>query len=431
MRPSRRSLGVRAVALLAACLLPASVFGQAPAGAPAGAPPAGPVVAADLEPLVARVALYPDDLLAIMLPAATTPLDLVRAQRFLDKRKGDPSLKPDASLPEPVRNLLNYPEIVKSMTDDLDWTIALGEAVTGQQQALMAAIQAFRRKVHAAGNLKSDDKQTIVQQQEVIQIVPADPQVIYVPQYQPAVVVVQQAAPVVAYAPTPYPVYYYPYPPGAALATGLIVGAATAYAFSWTHHAIHHHYDVHELQEERMDYARESREDWQSHQKGMQDDRQQAAQDRQGQRQDAVSGAQGQRADTVSTTQQQRSQTQAQRQESVGQAQPQRATPAPSTGQAQQRPSTGPAQQPRASGAQAGGQTWQPQQAGQGQYNRSQAQPSQYSRPGESSFAGGGAAGGGAFGGVGSGSQSSFQSQRGSYSRSGGGFGGGGGGRRR
>ncbi len=84
--------------LVAACLLPTSVFAQAPAGAPAPPPSAKPVAAADLESLVARVALYPDDLLAIMLPAATTPLDLVKAQRFLDKRKSDPNLKPDPAL---------------------------------------------------------------------------------------------------------------------------------------------------------------------------------------------------------------------------------------------------------------------------------------------------------------------------------------------
>jgi hypothetical protein len=430
MRSGRALSGARAVALLAAaCLLPASVTAQGPAGAPTGAPPAQSMAATDLEPLVARIALYPDDLLAIMLPAATTPLDLVKGQRFLDKRTSDPNLKPDANLAEPVRNLLNYPEIVKSMTDDLDWTVALGEAVTNQQQGLIAAIQAFRRKAQAAGNLKTDDKQSVVQQAEVIQILPANPEVIYVPQYQPSVVIVQQPAPVVTYAPTPYPVYYYPYPPGAALATGLIVGAATAYAFSWTNHAIHHGYDVHELQEERLDYARESREDWQSHQKGMQDDRQQATADRQGQRQDAVSDGQGQRPQpqpTQTSAQQPRTQqTQTQRQGSAAptqQAQQPRTSAAPTSSQAQQ---------PRAQGAQAGGQTWQPQQTGGGQVNRGQAQSTQYSRPGESSFGGGGAGSGGAFGGVGSGSQSSFQSQRGSYSRSGGGYSGGGGGRRR
>ena len=69
-------------------------------------------------------------------------------------------------------------------------------------------------------------------EKEIIKIVPADPQVIYVPQYNPTTVVVYSAAPVYGYYPTPYPSYYYPYPPGAALATGVIWGAAIGAAWS-------------------------------------------------------------------------------------------------------------------------------------------------------------------------------------------------------
>ena len=98
------------------------------------------------------------------------------------------------------------------MSGDLDWTQDLGEAVVSQQADVLKAIQAFRAKAASAGNLKSDDKQLIVEENNVIQIVPADPEVIYVPQYQPSTVVVQQAAPVYGYYPAPYPSYYYPYP---------------------------------------------------------------------------------------------------------------------------------------------------------------------------------------------------------------------------
>ena len=146
--------------------------------------------AQQLENIVAPVALYPDDLLAILLPSATTPLEIVKAQRFLDRRKSDPNLQPDASMPAPVKSLLNYPDVVKRMSDDLDWTSALGAAVTVQQKDVVDAIQAFRRKVYAVGNLKSDDKQIVVVEKETIKVVQANPQVIYVPQYQPAQVVV-------------------------------------------------------------------------------------------------------------------------------------------------------------------------------------------------------------------------------------------------
>lgn len=288
MKPFRKALAVAVGAAWAATLvgLPSSACAQAVPGA-AVAVSAPLLSVAQLETLVGPIALYPDDLVAIVLPAATTPLDIVKAQRFLDKRKGNASLQPDPNLPEPVRNLLNYPDVVKKMSDDLDWTEGLGQAVVAQQKDVMDAIQAFRRRVYAAGNLKSDPKQVVVVEKEVIKVVQADPQVIYVPQYQPSVVVVAQPAYVYAYYPTPYPVYYYPYPPGMTFATGFFFGAATAYALGWHHHAIHHHYDVRELQEERMDYARESREDWQDHQKEMQSQRSEDRSDRQAQRQQA------------------------------------------------------------------------------------------------------------------------------------------------
>ena len=213
---------------------PAGPPGRRPGPRGGGSPAPQPFSPQQLEGLVGPIALYPDDLVAIILPAATFPLDIVQAERFLQKVKQDKTLKPDQRWDESVRNLLNYPEVIGMMSGDLDWTQDLGEAVVTQQKDVVKAIQAFRAKAATAGNLKSDDKQVVVQEKEVIKIVPADPEVIYVPQYQPTTVVVQQAAPPPpVYYPTPYPVYYYPYPPGAAMATGFFIGAATAYACNW------------------------------------------------------------------------------------------------------------------------------------------------------------------------------------------------------
>ncbi len=213
-----------------------NAFAQAPAS-PAGAAP--PMSAQDLADLVGRIALYPDDLVAIILPASTNPLQLVQADRFLDKRKTDPKLPVDEKWDDAVKSLLNYPDIVKMMSGDLDWTSALGEAVVDDQGAVLDAIQAFRRRAQAAGNLKSDGKQVVQAEQEIITIVPADPQVIYVPQYNPTVVVAGPA-PYWGYYPTPYPSYYYPYPPGAALATGIIWGAAIGAAWSGGRYVSHY-----------------------------------------------------------------------------------------------------------------------------------------------------------------------------------------------
>ena len=210
-----------------------NALAQAPA-APGGAAPPPP--AQELGNLVGPIALYPDDLVSIILPASTNPLQLVQADRFLDKRKADPKLAVDDKWDDAVKSLLNYPDVVKKMSADLDWTSALGEAVVADQGAVLEAIQSFRRKAQAAGNLKSDGKQVVAAQKEIITIVPADPQVIYVPQYNPATVVVVSPAPVYGYYPTPYPSYYYPYPPGAALATGVIWGAAIGAAGSGNHY---------------------------------------------------------------------------------------------------------------------------------------------------------------------------------------------------
>src|SRR5262249_6010316 len=106
----------------------------------------------------------------------------------------------------------------------------LGEAVVANQGSVLDALQAFRRKVDAAGNLKSNEQQKVTVEKETITIVQANPEVIYVPQYNPTTVVVA-GAPAWGYYPTPYPVYYSPYAPGAACATGLIWGAAIGAAW--------------------------------------------------------------------------------------------------------------------------------------------------------------------------------------------------------
>jgi len=228
-----RWVGLLVVGLM---VLAMNAIAQAPA-APTGAAP--PPSTPDLGKLVGPIALYPDDLVAIVLPASTNPLQLVQADRFLAKRKTDPKLPVDDKWDDAVKSLLNYPDVVKMMSADLDWTTALGEAVLADQGAVLEAIQVFRRKAQAAGNLKSDGKQVVKVEKEIVIIAPADPQVIYVPQYNPTVVVVPSPTPVYAYYPTPYPSYYYPYPPGAAFAAGVVWGAAIGAAWSGNHYDAH------------------------------------------------------------------------------------------------------------------------------------------------------------------------------------------------
>jgi hypothetical protein len=233
----RTSAFLRKLLLGGLLLFSSSVFAQAPA-ASSGLLPAPSET--QLDTLVGPIALYPDDLIAIILPGSTYPLEIVQADRFLEKRTKDKALPLNEAWHESIKSLLNYPEVVKQMSADLDWTSELGEAVVADQGAVLEAVQRFRRQVQAAGHLKSDDKQTVIVEKEIIKVVQANPEVIYVPQYVPSTMVVAGGYPSYGYMPAPYPVYYYPYPPGAAFATGLIWGAAITAAWSGGHYAAHY-----------------------------------------------------------------------------------------------------------------------------------------------------------------------------------------------
>ncbi len=202
----------------------------------------------DLEDLVGPIALYPDDLLAIVLPASAYPLQIVEAGRFLDDLEDDPSLKPDPEWDDSVVALLNYPEVVELLNDDIDWTWRLGEAVVAQQGDVVTAIESFRDRAYAAGNLKSDDYQKVTRNEGAIEITPVSDDVIYVPYYEPEHVVVYQPRPVYYYYPRAYPVYYYPYSSAYHFDRGYFWGVTTAFTIGWLSdslHVYHHSYHGH------------------------------------------------------------------------------------------------------------------------------------------------------------------------------------------
>src|SRR5688500_2861762 len=104
--------------------------------------------AEELRELVGPIALYPDDLVAIVLPASTYPLQIVQAARFLEESKVDSSLKPNEDWDDSVVALLNYPEVIELLNEDLDWTYDLGTAVLNQRAAVLSAIQDFRDEAY-------------------------------------------------------------------------------------------------------------------------------------------------------------------------------------------------------------------------------------------------------------------------------------------
>ena len=204
-----------------------------------------PFTAAQLDQMMAPIALYPDALLAQTLMAASYPLEVVEAARW---SQANPNLKGDAAVAAvkdkdwdvSVKSLTAFPQVLKMMNDQLDWTQKIGDAMIAQQKDVAESVQRLRAKAAAAGNLKSTPQQKVTTQaaggSSTIVIEPTNPETIYVPYYNPAW----------AYGPWPYPAYpppYYPPPPnyGAALMTGMMfglgvaAGAAMFGGWNWNH----------------------------------------------------------------------------------------------------------------------------------------------------------------------------------------------------
>ncbi len=199
--------------------------GQAPDTAVAKIPPE------QLDALVAPIALYPDDLLAQTLVASTYPLEIVALQQWLAKHSTlkDKALA-DSVAKQPwdpsIQSMAAVPEVVKRLSDDIQWTTDLGNAFLAQQGDVMDAVQRMRSKAKANGALESNEKQKVdtqvVENKTVIVVESTDPEVVYVPSYSPTVV----------YGPPVYPyppIYYPPYYPGTAFVSfsfGVMMGAA-------------------------------------------------------------------------------------------------------------------------------------------------------------------------------------------------------------
>jgi hypothetical protein len=153
-----------------------------------------PLTPAELNSLVAPIALYPDALVAQVLGAATFPDQVTTASNWLQYNsnlQGQALMQAVNNQPwDPsVKALTQFPSVLQNMAKNLSWTSALGEAYSTQASAVMAAVQTLRAQAYASGNLKSGSQITVVQQSpQTIVIQPTNPQVVYVPTYNPAVV---------------------------------------------------------------------------------------------------------------------------------------------------------------------------------------------------------------------------------------------------
>ncbi len=139
----------------------------------------------ELDELVAPIALYPDPLIAQILPAATFVDQIDEAARYVGQY-GKASKIDDMSWDVSVKAVAHYPDVLFMMDRKYDWTVSLGQAYLEQEQEVMDAIQRLRVKAESAGTLASTTQQQVITEDDAVRILPAEPDVIYVPQYDPA-----------------------------------------------------------------------------------------------------------------------------------------------------------------------------------------------------------------------------------------------------
>ena len=184
----------------------------------------------ELDQILAPIALYPDPLISQILMASTYPLEVIQADRWAKqnaKLKGDALTKAleQQNWDPSVKSLVNFPQVLTMMSEKLDWTQKLGDAFLADQKVVLDTIQKLRAKAQESGNLKTTQEQTVIVEEKIIKIEPANPQVIYVPSYNPTVV----------YGAWPYPAYppYYYYPPGYVATSMFAFGAGVAMGAAW------------------------------------------------------------------------------------------------------------------------------------------------------------------------------------------------------
>jgi hypothetical protein len=215
-----------ALASMTGCVI---VESRSPYAPGPGYPRPGPMppaaeVDSQLQQLVAPVALYPDPLLAQLLPATTYPDQLQAAGQWLQANPNPPE---EAIASQPweasVKAMVHYPDALQVLNNDPQWTASLGSAFNSEPQAVMAAIQDMRQMAQSAGSLTSNSQAEVVTLDSVIAIQPANPEAIYVPTYDPLLVYTSNSP----------LVYGVAYVPGVWLVNGVDWYGRTVFVGNW------------------------------------------------------------------------------------------------------------------------------------------------------------------------------------------------------
>ena len=148
---------------------------------------------AELDQMLAPIALYPDGLLIQIMMASTYPGEVAEAGRW---QNANPNLNGEAAIRAArsfdwnisVKSLLAFPDVLSMMSSHMDWTVSVGNAFKTQREEVMDRIQYLRRKAKAAGHLMSDERMKVITEGDNIAIEPISARVVYVPYYNPSVV---------------------------------------------------------------------------------------------------------------------------------------------------------------------------------------------------------------------------------------------------
>lgn len=186
---------------------------------------------AEIDQMLAPIALYPDVLLSQILMAATYPLEVVQAARW---RKQNSALDAEDALAavededwDPsVKALVAFPRVLERMDDDLDWTQRLGEAFLFQEETVMARVQELRRRAWDAGALQNQEQARVVRSENIIIIEPPSETLVYVPYYDPRLVYGRWWW-------SSHPPYYWDAPRGLQLGVGFVWGSGVRVPSGW------------------------------------------------------------------------------------------------------------------------------------------------------------------------------------------------------
>jgi hypothetical protein len=192
---------------------------------------------AEIDQMLAPIALYPDVLLSQILMAATYPLEVVQAARW---RQANPDLDAEAALAaaeaedwDPsVKALVAFPRVLEHMDEDLDWTQRLGEAFLFQEEVVMARVQELRRRAWDAGALASPEQARVVRSDNIIIIEPPSETLIYVPYYDPRRVYGSWWW-------SSHPPYYWGPPRGLQLGVGFVWSSGVRVPSGWIFSTVH------------------------------------------------------------------------------------------------------------------------------------------------------------------------------------------------